>query len=137
MEHSGIFSSGDVCMFPFYFAGRIHSNCVEFGSDRPWCATANLQVDPNAWDFCEPRKYIIIVYTYIIMFIYLYIMYQLIYYFYLIFGAKNFPRVSGKNKTKQIFQVGPGSGPHIFGGLEKKSSMRIKSYFNIGLRIHF
>ena len=48
--------SGDVCHFPFFHHGRIHSNCVEFGSDRPWCATANLQVDPTAWDYCRPRK---------------------------------------------------------------------------------
>ena len=47
---------GDVCFFPFFFAGRSHMSCVEFGSDRPWCATANLQIDPNAWDYCTKSK---------------------------------------------------------------------------------
>ena len=46
--------SGDVCHFPFYHGGKSHMNCIEFGSDRPWCATANLQVDPTAWDYCKP-----------------------------------------------------------------------------------
>ena len=50
-------NAGDPCVFPFYYKGIQHYECIkdeDSDSDKTWCATEVTQdgVEEFKWDYC-------------------------------------------------------------------------------------
>ena len=46
--------AGDPCVFPFYYNGTKHYDCIKEDSDKKWCATEVTHEGGREfnWDYC-------------------------------------------------------------------------------------